>query len=290
MKRFLLRGTAVLVGASAIALGAVTVTSAQQAGTVSGSLEGWHSPVQGGLTLTVTGRANGAKLVDATLLVDGSVVDAKSLCPADSTTQCRVEKATFNELKTAGVYGDGMHKIDVLIRDDAGGSFDIARDLEVWNNRPTGSDTATLDVGSGGLATPGAQNPGTPGGGGGVEGASATSCRSPRLSMCLSQKPLRVSKGVPVLLKNKKYRFTGRLTCLVGSKRKSAVKGAKISLRNVVGRKTVSKPGTKVKTGGKITLILRYASSRTLEFRYTNGDGKTSKVRIKVRIAQKAKG
>jgi hypothetical protein len=108
--------------------------------------------------------------------------------------------------------------------------------------------------------------------------------------MFLDQKPLRVSKGVPVLLKNKKYRFTGRLTCLVGSKRKSAVKGAKISLRNVVGRKTVTKPGAKVKSGGKITLILRYASSRTLEFRYTNGERKTSKVRIKVRIAQKAKG
>jgi hypothetical protein len=288
MKRFLLRGTAVLVGASAIALGAVTVTSAQQAGVVSGSLAGWHSPIAGPLDLTVSGRSGNGKLVDATLSIDGVPVDVKPLCPSQRDSQCRLADASFTEIDSTK-YGDGMHKLDVVIRDDAGGSFDIARELEVWNHRPAGSPTATLDIGSsGGVQTPGAQNPAKPGGA--VEGASATSCRSPRLSMFLDQKPLRVSKGVPVLLKNKKYRFTGRLTCLVGSKRRSAVKGGKISLRNVVGRKTVTKPGTKVKAGGKITLILRYSSSRTLEFRYTNGEGKTSKVRIKVRIAQKAKG
>jgi hypothetical protein len=105
--------------------------------------------------------------------------------------------------------------------------------------------------------------------------------------MFLDQKPLRVSKGVPVLLKNKRYRFTGRLTCLVGNKRTSAAKGSKIALRNVVGRRTHTVKGTTVKSGGKITITLKYASSRTLEFRYTNGEGKTSKVRIKVRIAQR---
>jgi hypothetical protein len=58
-------------------------------------------------------------------------------------------------------------------------------------------------------------------------------------------------------------------------------------VRNTMHRKTVKKPGGKVGSGGKITLVLKYASSRTIEFRFTNADGKSSKVRIKVRIAQR---
>jgi hypothetical protein len=105
--------------------------------------------------------------------------------------------------------------------------------------------------------------------------------------MSLAQNPLRVSHGVPVLLKNKSYRFSGRLTCLIGNKRKSAPKGTRIDVHNIVDRKTVRKPSGKVGGGGKITLVLKYPSSRTIEFRFTSADGNTSKVRIKVRIAQR---
>jgi hypothetical protein len=100
-----------------------------------------------------------------------------------------------------------------------------------------------------------------------------------------------MSMGVPVLLKGKRYRFTGRLTCVIKGKRKSAPIRTKIALYNVVRGKTVRKTGTTVGAGGKITLKLSYTSSRTIEFRFKAADGKTTKVRIKVRIAaQKKKG
>jgi len=284
MKRVLLRGTTALVGAFAIAVGAASVAAADEP--VSGAVGGYRSPAAGTLQLDVTGRATQDPLLDASAAVDGAQVASATYC-----TGCSFATVTLKVDTTA--YPDGPHHLTVTIRDTAHRSYAIEKDLEVWNHPPTGSPTAIMNIGSdsGGAVPQGGGNApgGGPGGapGGGVEGASATSCMSPRLSMFLAQKPLRVSKGVPVLLKNKRYRFTGRLTCLVSGKRKSAAEGTKISLRNTVGRKTVTKPGTKVGTSGKITLLLKYSSSRTIEFRFTAGDGKTSKVRIKVRIAQR---
>jgi hypothetical protein len=282
MKRILRRGTTALVGATAIALGAAAVTAAGEA-PLSGSLGGWHSPAAGTLTLDVNGRAEEARLVDAIASVDGTPVDGAAFCPQEPQAGCSVARVWLHVDTQA--FPDGPHRLSVTIRDAGDRTFTIDKDLEVWNHPPTGSPTATLNIGSSPDATPGAANGG--GSSGGVEGASATSCGSPRLSMFLGQKPLRVSNGVPVLLKGKRYRFTGRLTCLVGGKRKSAVKGARIDVRNVVRGKTVRKGGATVRGAGRITLILAYPSSRTIEFRYTAGDGKTSKVRIKVRIAQR---
>jgi hypothetical protein len=278
MKRVLLRGTTALVGAFAIAAGAASVAAADEL-PVSGALGGYRSPAAGTLELDVAGRATQAPLLDASAAVDGAQVDSAPYCAGCRSAAVRLDVDTT-------AYPDGTHHLTVTIRDTASRSYTIEKDLEVWNHRPTGSPTATLNIGSApGTPPQGSVNPGAPGGG--VEGAAATSCKSPRLSMFLDQKPLRVSKGVPVLLKNKRYRFTGRLTCVVNDKRKSAAKGTKISLRNTLGRKTVTKPGTKVGSAGKITLHLKYVSSRTIEFRYTGADGKTSKVRIKVRIAQR---
>jgi hypothetical protein len=283
MKRFLVRGTSALVGATAIAAGAASLTAAEEP-PLSGALGGWHSPAAGTLTLEVSGRATKARLADATASVDGRPVDAAVFCREDPRADCSVARVSL-QVDTEP-YPDGPHRLDVTIRDAENRTFAIDKDLEVWNHPPTGSPTATLNIGGSPDATPhGAANGG--GSSGGVEGVSATSCGSPRLSMFLDQKPLRVSGGVPVLLKGKRYRFTGRLTCVAGRKRRSAAKGARIDVRNVVRGKTVRKGGTTVRGSGNITLILAYPSSRTIEFRYTAGDGKTSKVRIKVRIAQR---
>jgi hypothetical protein len=293
MKRFLLRGTTVLVGASAVALGALNAAPAQAA--VSGQLSGWRSPAADTLDLVVSGRSTDTALADATLTVDGVPVGAPATFEHCSDASCTVADASI-ALDTTD-YNDGIRHLAVTIRDANGetNTTPITQDIEFWNDRPScvppGSPpgtpcTATLNIGSDPTTEPPSVAPGTKPGGG-VEGASATACKSPRLSMSLAQKPLRITRGTPVLLKGKRYRFTGRLTCVVNGKRKSAAKGARIDVRNVVGKKTVRKAGTKVGNGGKITLLLSYPSSRTIEFRYTNGEGKTSKVRIKVRIAQR---
>jgi hypothetical protein len=297
MKRFLRRGSTVLVGASVIALSALIAAPAHAS--VSGSLSGYPSPAGGveakyqSITVTVTGTSTGSPLADAAMTVDGAAAGAGSHGFDCKTADCANANASI-PLKTTD-YTDGVHHMVVTVRNQGGETSTVAADIEIWNNRPNQCPTdsppntcnAQLSIGSDPTVEQPAPGPGGGGNNGSVEGANETSCKSPRLSMSLAQKPLRVSHGVPVLLKNKSYRFTGRLTCLINGKRKSATKGTRIEVRNTVGSKIVKKPGAKVGSGGKITVLLKYPSARTIEFRFTNADGKTSKVRIKVRIAQR---
>ena len=291
MKRFLLRGTAVLVGTTAIAL-----TAAPAHASVSGTLSGYPSPAGGlrpedrAVTVVVSGRSTGAPLTDATMTVDGAPAGVAAF--GCTTADCTVADAKISLTTTD--YTDGMHHMLVTVRNQGGETSTVPGDIEIWNNRPScvppdsppGTPcSAQLSIGSDPTAEQ--PSPGPGGGGGGVQGATKSSCKSPRLSMSLAQKPLRISHGVPVLLKNKRYRFTGRLTCVVNGKRRSAAKGTKIAVRNVIGKKTYRRPSTKVGNGGKITILLKYPRSRTIEFRFTNAEGKTSKVRIKVRIAKR---
>ncbi len=289
MKRFLRTRTTVLVGASALALSALI--SAPAHASVSGSLSGYPSPAGGPLpenraiNVVVAGRSTVGGLQDATLTVGGT--PAGSAVFACEHEDCGVGSASI-ALDTKN-YADGTYHLVATVRNASGETSTAEGDIEIWNNRgPNCSPScdASLSIGSDPTAEPPAGNPGT-NNGGGIKGANESSCKSPRLSMSLAQKPLRVSHGVPVLLKNKRYRFTGRLTCVVNGKRKSAAKGARIEVRNTVRRKTVRKPSGKVGNGGKITVLLKYPSSRTIEFRFTSADKKTSKVRIKVRIAQR---
>jgi hypothetical protein len=281
MKRFLLRGTTALACASAAALLAASTAAADAP--PQAAVGGRTSPIAGPLTLDVT-ATDDVKLASTAVAVDGVQVATASLCPVDSTTGCTHERAALAVDTTT--YPDGIHRLVVTVSDAAGNvTTAVDQDFEIWNHRPTGSSTATLDIGSAPTATP---NAGPPGGSkGGVQGSSDSSCRSPKLSMFLDQKPLRVSKGVPVLLKGKRYRFAGRLTCVIKGKRVSAPARSRIDILNIVKGKTVRKGGATVRSAGKITLIVSYKSSRTIEFRYRAADGKTSKVRIKIRIAKK---
>jgi hypothetical protein len=257
---------------------------------VTGTLSGYPSPAGGpdpkdrAVNVVVSGRSTTGALEQASLTIGGTPAgDATFVCNSD----CSIGDATI-ALNTAN-YTDGKYHLVATVRNAQGETNTAEGDIEIWNNRgPNCSPScdATLSIGSDPTVESPSQNP--PGNnGGGVEGANESSCQSPRLSMSLAQKPLRVSGGVPVLLKNKSYRFTGRLTCIVNKKRQSAAKGTRVEIRNTVGKKTVKKPSGKVGGGGKITVVLKYASSRTIEFRFTNTEGKTSKVRIKVRIAQR---
>ena len=117
-------------------------------------------------------------------------------------------------------------------------------------------------------------------------GASAASCASPKLSMLLSQKPVRVRKGAVVLIRGKKYRFTGRLTCLVRNKRVAAPKRTKIQIFAIVKGRTAHEGHGARGSGGKIAIRLASPSARTLEFRFRGADGRTTRVRIKVRTVK----
>ena len=145
----------------------------------------------------------------------------------------------------------------------------------------------TLSIGSSSLPEPQPQ-PNVNANQNGKPGSTAAACRSPRLSVSLSQKPLRVSKSVAVLQYGKRYRFQGRLTCVVNGRRISAPKRTKLQLFNKVGKKTSDKSGTTVADKGNFSIILAYSSSRTLIFRFTNTDNKRSQVSIKIKV-EKAK-
>jgi hypothetical protein len=124
-----------------------------------------------------------------------------------------------------------------------------------------------------------------------VAGASSQQCRSPRLSVFLAQKPLRVRRGVPVLKSGKRYRFKGRLTCVINGRRRSAPKRTRIDILNTVRRnkrnRTVKKAGTRIRDKGRLSVILAYRSSRLITFRFTNSDGQRSQVRIRIRVAKR---
>jgi hypothetical protein len=185
---------------------------------------------------------------------------------------------------------DGPHTLGVKLYDASGRVADVLKDYATTflNHPDPGNKTADLSIGSGSSAQQNGSSNGS-NGSGGVAGESTTSCNSPRLSMELSQKPLKLSKGVPVLLSGKRYRFRGKLTCLIGGKRRSAPAKTPIELLNTIGKRTYRKGGATVRSKGAITLILAYKSSRTLVFRYTNPDGRRSQVKLKIKVVKKSR-
>ena len=98
-------------------------------------------------------------------------------------------------------YPEGIYYRTVTVYDAAGNATTVLdrEPFEIWHPS-LGSAVAQLSIGSGG---PTASQPGATGGGR-VAGAQASACRSPRLSVELDSKPLRITRGVPVLLAGKK--------------------------------------------------------------------------------------
>jgi hypothetical protein len=237
------------------------------------------------------------------MLVDGIPADTQAfggancrdLSPGDGTIDLPIDAdcphvAGRDLTVHTTAYSDGDHQLVARVLDAAGRKWEASETLSVENHVDPGQRTRKLTIGSavpGESVTPGGSGSGGSGSSGDVAGASATSCRSPKLAMFLNQKPLRIRHRVPVLKRNKTYRFKGRLTCVVRHHRVSGPKHARIDLINVVGKKTVEKNGTTVRAAGRITMILKYRSSRTLIFRFTNGDGRRAQVKIKIKIARK---
>jgi hypothetical protein len=241
-------------------------------------IDGYQSPTENVFALTAHGRAvaDGATVSTATVSLNGTTVASGTLCnPACAEGSVPLSFDTRN-------FPDGTYDLKVSVPDSAGstGVADFPG-FQIWNDRPTGSSSATLTIGSS-VPQPQPQPLGGQPGGSGVLGASAGSCVKPKLSMKLNQKPVRIKHGVPVLVKNKRYRFTGRLTCLIKGKRVSAPKRTRIDLRAIVHGKSAPKAHGSIGAGGKIVFRIASPSSRTLEFRFTGLNGKVTRVRIKV--------
>lgn len=268
---------------------------------------GVGSDAAGPMNVEVRATDLGVGLDRTELYIDGTHVDTQAyveedgrgehctdLTPDDGVVDLPIDNDCLpNGVEVLSVntnnFPDGDHTVTVKLYDAAGNVFEppSAKDrvVRITNHPDLGSSSAQLNIGSGNTQSP--QGGNNNGGSGGVAGQTATSCNSPRLSMELSQKPERVSKGTPVLKYGKRYRFRGRLTCLVGTKRRSAVRTTPIQLLNTIGKKTYVKGGATVRTNGQITIILAYKSTRTLVFRYTNPDGRRSQVRMKVLVTKK---
>jgi hypothetical protein len=278
---------------------------------------GYQSPAAGDLKLDFAAWDVGTGLRSAQAWIAGAAC-TPSLCPVVTAgfpgTECRdltPNDATVDMplgakcafageeahapivLKTTVETGTGLpngdgYSLNYRVIDWAGNEYNESKPLSLNNNPDLGKSSQELSIGTSGTTTTNAStNAGS--GTGGVAGASAQSCRSPRLSFSLSNKPMRISKGVPVLQYGKRYRFNGRLTCVINGKRKSAPKRARVDILNKIGKKTYEKAGTTVRDSGKLTVILSYKTSRTITFRFTNTDGQRSTVNIKVKVEKKKK-
>lgn len=274
-----------------------------------GAVGGIVTPASGTTTLSVRATDAGIGLARAEATVDGVIVAAASLggsgcadlspddpaidlplgggCPASVTDlQLPIPTPTI---------ADGAHTLRVTVTDAAANSAVLAdQPFTINNTPPERQSTALLTLGTPGT-TPGGGGTGgsgSAGGGGSVSGAGGTtsggtgpSCAAPRLSMFLKDKPLRVTKGVPVLRRNGRYRYTGALTCVVGGRRLHAPAGIQVSLSSTLGARTYRKSGIATRAGGALTAILAYPSSRLVEFRYMS-----ARVRIRIAIAAAKRG
>ena len=130
-----------------------------------------------------------------------------------------------------------------------------------------------------------------PAAGGGVAGAQAQPCRSPRLSVSLDSRSRCASpSGVPVLQAEQALPLQ-RPPDL--RDQRQAPLGAEAHARSTSStrsaRRRSTKPGTHDPRQGRGSpLILAYTSSRTLIFRFTNSDGQRSQVRSSVKVDEEA--
>jgi hypothetical protein len=265
---------------------ALTVPAPAQ-GATAAAVGGVRDPASGVLDLTVQAvESEGIGLRRASVRLGGTALDSASFAEPDC--QPGVCPAVGTVALSAPTYGvaDGPARLEVTVEDAAGTVTHVVdQTVTVINRQPTSTSTVTVSVGAG------AKNPQQgPGGPGGPTGPSDTQgCASPRLSMFLAQRPLRIRRGVPVLAAGRKYRFRGRLTCVIDGRRRAARRGALVQVRDRRKGRTIERPAARVKTGGAIVVRLAHRRSCTVVFRIRGAGGHLVGVRIPIRVVR-AKG
>ncbi len=89
-----------------------------------------------------------------------------------------------------------------------------------------------------------------------------------------------------MLARGRHYRFEGRLTCLMGERRRPAPRGTVVEVRHLVRGRTVGKPAVKVRRDGRLYAWIAPAGSRIVVFRIRAADGRIVRVRIPLRVAK----
>lgn len=274
---------------AAIAIALFLAAAPAAPAAVTGTVGGVAEPASGVLRLTVLASEDSTVgLRRASVKLAGRFVDAGTFgdpgCDGsspDPALACPGTGSVTLEVPTTAV-PDGSHRLEVLVEDGAARVFSLFDREIVVDNSPVLRETSvTLVLGSSGLQS----GPGSPGNGGGPRGGRGNDCRSPRLTMSLDQPPLAFRGPVPVLRAGRYHRFRGRLTCVVGGRRRSAPRGTLVGVRNVSGGRTVVKPPLRVGAEGRIVARLRYWNSRVIVFEARSARGGIVRVRIPVRIA-----
>ncbi len=276
------RGAAV-----AVALGLSLVAAATASAAPSAAIGGVRSPAAGTLDLTVQATGDASGLRSATVALGGVTQDSGFFgepdCLPDASAEggCPSTGALPLTVETSAV-SDGVHRLQVTVTPGAGPAVVVYDEAITVDNTPVVSTpSVTVTVGSGTIS------PSPPGGGGGPPRPGGVgACASPRLSMFLAQSPLRFRRAVPVLVAGRRYRYSGRLTCRVNGRRRSAPRGTYIGVRNRLRGRTFVKPALRVRSRGRIVARLAYRSSRVIVFRARSATGKVVSVRIPIRVVR----
>lgn len=292
--------TGVLAGLALCCAAAPPAFAATDTQAPRGAVGGISSPASGTMTLTVRATDDGLGLVGAEARVDGVVAASAALGAPGCDGGCPEAVTDLPLAVTTTAFPDGTHQLQVSVTDGAGNRTVLADQPFVINNVPPDRQSSallTLAAGDEATGTPGGAATGGNGGGSAGVGAAGSggvgsvasngtspTCLAPRLSMFLKDKPLRIAKGVPVLRRNGRYRYSGTLTCAVGRRRVAAPAGVTVTLRNQIGQRIYHKNGVTTRAGGRLSIILAYPSSRLVEFRYTSADGTTTRVRIRITV------
>jgi hypothetical protein len=281
--------TAVLVTSSAqatVTFRSSSITLGVRDSTPSGAVGQVQSPAEAGSTLSLTIDASdtGSGLRSAQASIDGNTASV-SLCSVPPCPQ-----AVSNIPLSIDVGTAGSHMLLVTVTDAVGNTGTLLEaPIEVLDPVPLGSNTVTVGIT--------AIHEGPP-----VEPPEEPAhkhlpkeppprvppvCPSPMLEMHLASKPLGYTRrGVPVLRRDRRYRFTGRLTCLHGRRRISAPEGTPVRVLYKVGRR-ISTAGhdTMLVRKGRLSTMLELKSARTIIFRYSQAGGEDVEVRISAAIA-----
>jgi hypothetical protein len=268
----------------AAAVAVLTLPATGQASTFA-AVGGVRDPASGVLELRVQAVENaGIGLRRATATLAGVTETATFAEPDCLPGVCPTVGMVALDVPTYDI-PDGPARLEVTV-EDAGGSVThvVDQTVTIDNTPPTSTSTVTVNVGAG-AKTP---QPG-PGPGGPAGPSDTSNCASPRLSMFLAQEPLRIRRGVPVLARGRKYRFRGRLTCVIDGRRKAAPRGTLVQVRDRRNGRTIERVAARVKLGGAIVAKLAHRRSCTVVFRIRGAGGHVVSVRIPIRVVR-AKG